>query len=157
MTEAEKEAVCAWRYPGEYAVYNLPPYALQKAKGAGLGNPANADNYRSYRVGETLIGFTNIRAEADGVFIGVGVHPEKCSCGYGQQIMGLAVAEAQRLYPSKTVYLEVRTWNRRAIRCYEKAGFRRVGTPFTRLTGAGEGEFCRMELVCSDGTKGVQT
>ena len=26
-TEAEKEAICAWQYPGEYAMYNNPPYA----------------------------------------------------------------------------------------------------------------------------------
>lgn len=25
--EAEKEAICAWQYPGEYAMYNNPPYA----------------------------------------------------------------------------------------------------------------------------------
>ena len=24
-TEAEKEAICAWQYPGEYAMYNNPP------------------------------------------------------------------------------------------------------------------------------------
>ena len=28
-TEAEKEAICAWHYPGEYAMYNNPPYAEQ--------------------------------------------------------------------------------------------------------------------------------
>ena len=32
-TEAEKEAICAWQYPGEYAMYNNPPYAEQKKHG----------------------------------------------------------------------------------------------------------------------------
>ena len=34
-TEAEKEAICAWQYPGEYAMYNNPPYAEQKKHGYG--------------------------------------------------------------------------------------------------------------------------
>lgn len=40
-TEAEKEAICAWQYPGEYAMYNNPPYAEQKKHGYGFANPAN--------------------------------------------------------------------------------------------------------------------
>ena len=38
-TEAEKEAICAWHYPGEYAMYNNPPYAEQKKHGYGFANP----------------------------------------------------------------------------------------------------------------------
>ena len=26
MTEEEKSAACSWRYAGEYALYNMPPY-----------------------------------------------------------------------------------------------------------------------------------
>ena len=37
-TEAEKEAICAWQYPGEYAMYNNPPYAEQKKHGYGFAN-----------------------------------------------------------------------------------------------------------------------
>ena len=42
------------------------------------------------------------------------------------------------------MYLEVRTWNRRAVRCYEKAGFRIVGEPIRRTTSAGDGIFYHM-------------
>jgi len=51
---------------------------------------------------------------------------------------------SQRLYPGKPMYLEVRTWNTRAVRCYEKAGFRVVGEPVKRVTHSGEGTFYHM-------------
>ena len=57
-TEAEKEAICAWQYPGEYAMYNNPPYAEQKKHGYGFANPAN--NFYSFYDGETLVGFVNL-------------------------------------------------------------------------------------------------
>ena len=31
-TEEEKEAITAWQYTGEYAIYNTAPYAEQKAR-----------------------------------------------------------------------------------------------------------------------------
>ena len=37
-----------------------------------------------------------------------------------------------------------RTWNTRAVRCYEKAGFRVVGEPVKRVTLSGEGTFYHM-------------
>ena len=40
-TEAEKYRITAWEYEGEYAIYNATPYAEQKKKGFGFGNPLN--------------------------------------------------------------------------------------------------------------------
>ena len=51
---------------------------------------------------------------------------------------------SQRLFPGKPLYLEVRTWNARAVRCYEKAGFRIVGEPIRQTTSAGDGVFYHM-------------
>ena len=44
--------------------------------------------------------------------------------------LNLEIVLSQRLYPGKPMYLEVRTWNTRAVRCYEKAGFRVVFEPW---------------------------
>ena len=75
---------------------------------------------------------------------GTSVRPDLCGQGYGQQMMKLAQTISQTLYPGKPLYLEVRSWNRRAIRCYEKAGFVAEGEPFIQRTPIGEGEFIRM-------------
>ena len=42
------------------------------------------------------------------------------------------------------MYLEVRTWNTRAVKCYEKAGFRIQGEPIRQATPIGEGVFYHM-------------
>ena len=51
---------------------------------------------------------------------------------------------SKKLYPSKPLYLEVRTWNMRAVNCYKKAGFEIVGESFTMETLMGTGTFYRM-------------
>ncbi len=45
--------------------------------------------------------------------------------GYGTKVIKLVIQKAKRLGISK-IYLEVRPTNKRAIRVYEKCGFRRV-------------------------------
>ncbi len=42
------------------------------------------------------------------------------------------------------VYLEVCTWNIRAVKCYQKAGFRIDGQAYELTTGIGTGTFYRM-------------
>ena len=88
ITEAEKEAICAWQHPGEYAMYNNPPYAEQKKHGYGFANPAN--NFYSFYDGETLVGFVNLSDEGGEVFFGIGAHPDHCGQGYGTQMTALA-------------------------------------------------------------------
>ena len=91
-----------------------------------------------------LLGFVNIKEEAEAVFIGIGVRPDACNRHYGRQILEITSEIAKQAYPTKPLYLEVRSWNQRAIRCYENAGFKIVGAPFKRVTDIGEGSFYRM-------------
>ena len=56
----------------------------------------------------------------------------------------LAAEISKKRYPNKPLYLEVRTWNTRAIKCYEKAGFQIDGEPYALTTGIGTGMFYRM-------------
>ena len=122
-TEAEKYRITAWEYEGEYAIYNATPYAEQKKKG---------------------FGFINLYEEETEVFFGIGVAPAHCGKGYGRQMTEIACTLSRRLFPGKPLYLEVRIWNTRAVRCYQKAGFRIVGEPLRQTTSLGEGLFYRM-------------
>ena len=142
-TEAEKELICQWQYPGDYAIYNSTPYEEQKRKNRGFANPKN--RLYSFCDGSRLVGYINLFEEETAVFFGIGVDPACCGQGYGQAMAREARCLSHRLYPGKTVYLEVRTWNQRAVRCYEKAGFSIVGQPIRQTTSIGEGTFFRME------------
>lgn len=144
MTESEKEAVAAWNYTGDYEIYNMPSYQEQKDKGMAFGNPLCDKNFYAYYDEKQLIGFTNILEEPKEIFIGIGVAPHLCGCGYGQKILRIAHEISKTLYPSKPLYLEVRAWNQRAIHCYEKAGFAIDGAAFEQETMLGTGQFLRM-------------
>lgn len=108
----------------------------------GVANPAN--HFYSFYDNAALVGFINLSDEGSEVFFGIGANPDYCSKGYGQQMTQTAWEISQQLFPGKPVYLEVRTWNKRAVRCYEKAGFHIVGDPIHQTTSAGDGVFYHM-------------
>ena len=142
MTEDEKYQIAAWQYTGEYALYNMPPYEEDLKAKSGFASPAFVGF--SFYDGEKLVGFTTLYEEEQEVMVGIGVVPAFCSRGYGQEMIRITCDVSGKLYPNKALYLEVRSWNARAIRCYEKAGFTIDGEAFTQTTGLGEGVFYRM-------------
>ena len=144
MTEEDKRQICAWKYQGEYAVYNLPSYEEMSAQKIGFLNPETENNYLAFLDGERLVGFVNILEEDTEVFIGLGVDLDCCGRHYGRKILAAAGEISRKRCPEKPMYLEVRTWNTRAIRCYEKAGFRIEGEPYELTTGIGKSTFYRM-------------
>lgn len=144
LTQAEKQEICAWKYAGDYAAYNLPSYESMLEKQAGFCNPRREGNYAAWYLEGQLVGFTNLREEDQAVFVGIGVKPEYCDRGYGQKILEEVYVLSKQRCPDKPLYLEVRTWNERAVRCYQKAGFRIIGEPFDQVTGMGPGTFYRM-------------
>lgn len=144
ITEEEMRKVCAWRYEGKYGIYDLPSYEIMCKRQMGFCKSGAREHYRAYCQDGEIIGFTNILEEKTEVFIGIGVKPDKCGQGYGRQILLEAYRLSKSLYPGKPLYLQVRTWNQRAVNCYKRAGFRIDGKPFTLVTGIGEGRFYRM-------------
>lgn len=143
-TLEDKQKICAWHYEGEYAVYDLPSYDEMIEKKMGFGNPEKEVNFLVFLEGESLVGFVNLLEEEREVFIGIGVAPEFCGKGYGTAILLETCRISRERYPEKPLYLEVRSWNKRAVRCYEKAGFVIDGEPFRQKTHMGMGTFYRM-------------
>lgn len=144
MTEADKREICGWHYEGQYAVYDLPAYEEMQQKQMGFLNPKREKNFYSFLEGEKIVGFVNILEEKREVFVGIGVAPSLCGMGYGCEMLLQTYGISKKLYPEKQLYLEVRSWNTRAVRCYEKAGFIIEGEAFTQETHAGTGAFYRM-------------
>lgn len=144
LTEDDKKQICSWRYEGEYEIYNLPSYEEVKARQNGFMNPKNEKNYYAFFDENVLAGFVNISEMEAEVFIGIGVAPPLCGKHYGRMILDEAYRISKQLYPKKPLYLEVRTWNKRAVNCYKSAGFYIDGEPFERTTEIGTGTFFRM-------------
>lgn len=144
MTDDDKREVCSWKYSGEYEIYNMPSYDEMIEKEFAFLNPKRQNNYNAYFDKETCVGFTNILEEDKEIFIGIGVTPNYCGRGYGQAMLKIVIEKCRKLYPNKPLYLEVRSWNKRAITCYQKAGFVIEGDEFVQETSIGIGTFYRM-------------
>lgn len=147
LTKTDKKEICSWKYDGEYAIYNLPSYDEMKKLQSGFMNPEKENNYRVFLTDNQVIGYINLMEKETEVFIGIGVHPEFCGQGYGKKILHESIIISKELYPDKTLCLEVRTWNKRAIKCYQSVGFIIDGNAFERTTKIGKGEFFRMVKV----------
>lgn len=144
LTLRDKQTVCGWHYPGRYAVYDLPSWEKMARRQMGFADPVQALNYYGFWEGDALVGYVNLRPEEGGVSVGIGVDPARCGQGLGRRMLRQAVQMAAQRWPDKRPCLVVRTWNRRAVRCYQAAGFQVEGEPFRLITPAGEGDFYRM-------------
>lgn len=144
LTEADRKEISAWRYPGEYAVYNLPPMEEARRARRGLFNPES--RFFGWVEDGGLAGYVNLRKTEEAVLLGIGVRPDRCGQGLGRRMLRQAVMLCEGLYPGLPPALEVRAWNLRAIRCYKAAGFHAVGGPFRKTAPGGEDSFVRMEI-----------
>lgn len=147
ITESEKYIISSWKYIGKESVYNRPSYEEDKKTRTGFADDAN--HFYSFYEGGNLIGYINLREKENGIWFGIGVNPTCCGQGYGQRIIVQAFGIAKKLFGDKRLYLEVRTWNKRAIRCYEKCGFQIVGDAFGKCVRNGEDKFWLMMNVDS--------
>ncbi len=145
MTEAYAIQISGWKYPGEFALYNLPPWETMRADGWALCDPEKRKtDYRAFVTAEgQLAAFTRATFDPLGIMLGVGANPDCLSLGYGSEAIRQTVAQLADRHPGVTIYLEVRTWNKRAVRSYEKSGFV-IRETVEQETYAGPGEFYRM-------------
>lgn len=137
--------VCTWRYPAPYDIYNEPDWDEVVRRGWEIADAeARREEFLSLKADGVLAGFVHLNRQEDCVMLGVGLRPDLCGQGLGAQVMALACAEAAKRCPGVPLRLEVRTFNDRARKCYEKAGFRMVSC-YVRQTPLGDGEFFLME------------
>jgi [ribosomal protein S18]-alanine N-acetyltransferase len=156
ISEAEARAILAWRYAGPYAVYNTEDDAQLEA---GLAEMLDTRSpYFAVRDGSgDLIGFFafGTAAEvggggaphlmgADGLLsVGLGMRPDLTGRGEGLDFVNAGLAFARERYAPTIFRLFVLSFNQRAMRVYERAGFERVGT--LHLSGEhGSREFIEM-------------
>ena len=103
-TEKEKYMISEWQYEESYSIYNNIPYMEQMKNHRGFANRQN--NYYSYYDGEKLVGYINLKETESNIFLGVGVHPQYCGKGYGQQIVKMACELSHKQYPAKKVAID---------------------------------------------------
>lgn len=138
MNEEEARAVAAWRYEPPYDFYDMAsdPEDLEE-----LLDPEHRQNYYSALSGDALTGFFSFGEEAqvpggdysdgEAVDVGLGLSPNLVGNGLGMEFVLAGLEFARERFTASKFRLSVATFNERAIRVYERAGFRRAEV-FTR-------------------------
>lgn len=127
FSESQAKEVCNWVYTGIYSVYNVLPWEVFVANHWQLADEgARKEIFHAILLDGEFIGFGRIQEVEDRIDLGIGLNPEYCGKGLGPAVMQALVNKAMSLFPNKTIGLEVRQFNERAIKCYEKVGFKLV-------------------------------
>ncbi|CAH0122741.1 hypothetical protein PAE9249_05332 [Paenibacillus sp. CECT 9249] len=130
LQETHAEAICNWVYEPPYDLYGWLPWPQMQALGVEFGDPdVRRQQYAAVvdSAGE-LIGFAQFFPLVGVTRLGIGMRPDLCGQGLGTLFMMPIIAEAKRRAPENAIDLEVHVWNERAIRVYERVGFRITDT-----------------------------
>jgi ribosomal-protein-alanine N-acetyltransferase len=144
LTQADAEALAAWRYPGEYAFYDFT--ADPDDLGLLLDPERRGDTFHAAD-GEDgrLAGFFQVEPGPDGVELGLGLRPDLCGHGLGEGFTRLGIGLVRQMHGDMRITLAVAAFNRRAITVYERCGFVVTGR-HVRHTSGDDWEFVDMEL-----------
>jgi RimJ/RimL family protein N-acetyltransferase len=136
ITESEARAIVGWRYECPYTVYDCP---ADEAEGLVRFMLDPASGYHAVHDATSgLIGFCCFGADArvpggdyadeTALDVGLGLRPDLTGRGLGPAFVEAVAAFARTHLGHHHLRLTVAAWNRRAIRAYEKAGFRQMHT-----------------------------
>lgn len=128
ITKEDAIEICNWQYDGIYSVYNFASYEKCKERGWNIADDEKRGQaYVAVYDEGKLFGFFNIMDREDRVELGVGMRPDQCGKHFGKDFVSLAVETVNQRYPQKKIVLKVRSFNKRAVKCYESCGFKVTG------------------------------
>jgi ribosomal-protein-alanine N-acetyltransferase len=125
----------AWRYP--------PPYDFYDDDGIPPKNPEWF--YGVHDEDDGVVGFYFFAPRGDAFFYGLGLRPDLTGRGLGLAFVRAGIAFAAQRFGRTRLVLDVAEFNERAIRVYERAGFRRTGSHVRSLPRWGDVPFVDME------------
>jgi [ribosomal protein S18]-alanine N-acetyltransferase len=142
MSQPEALVIAAWHYEPPYSFYDWTADADDLAE--LLGKEAREGKYFSAAgADEELVGWFAFSCEADCVDFGLGLRPDLTGRGFGLAYLQAGLAFAEQRFTPRQFRLSVATFNKRAIRVYEQAGFSPLRT-FDHATNGGIYQFLEM-------------
>lgn len=142
MSLQQAKEISEWRYPSPYDVYNYPNWNIMvESKWAITLPEKRKQEFHVISYADKVVAYFRLFEKQPGgkCFLGLGLLPTLCGTGKGTAVMRQILAYAEKA-KIKQLYLEVRDFNKRAIRCYQKAGFVEVA----RYDECVLGSTCRM-------------
>jgi RimJ/RimL family protein N-acetyltransferase len=130
------DAMCAWRPFTDqlFPIYNLPSRSAAQNGSQSVG-PSGDQTRRQYTIEDLngqIIGRISLREIDDrrSARLGITIGADWVNQGYGTDALRTFLDYFFGELGFATIHLDVAAPNRRAIRCYEKCGFRRVGEDY---------------------------
>ncbi len=124
-----------WRYP--------PPYDFYDDDGVPPVNPERF--YAALTDDGSIAGFFYFEERGDAIFYGLGLRPDLTGRGLGLAFVTTGLELGKERFGPRRVVVDVAAFNERAIRVYERAGFRRTGTKMRSFPGRSDVPFVDME------------
>ena len=125
MSLQQAKEISEWKYPSPYDVYNYPAWNIMVENKWAITLPERRkQEFRCICYADKVVAYFRLfEGYPEGkYFLGLGLLPTLCGTGKGAVIMERILAYAEKM-GIKRLHLEVRDFNKRAIHCYQKAGF----------------------------------
>jgi [ribosomal protein S18]-alanine N-acetyltransferase len=154
MNEEDAREVCRWCYEEIYSIYSMDGSTECASELlSGSYHCVKDDNNKMigfYCFGEAAqvpIGnMYEAYKDKDFMDIGLGMRPDLCGKGNGYEFLSKEIEFAKVFLGVEKLRLTVAEFNQRAVRLYEKAGFKRL-MDFNRTNENGTTRFIVMELT----------
>lgn len=148
MNDEYAKQISFWQYEDEYQIYNLPSFEEMKKNNYRMVNPARSNDYICYVNKENeVVAYTSTKESEEGkIFFWIGLKPNFCGKGVGRYFLQDSLNRIKERYPDAIIYLEVQTWNLRAINAYKRIGFTTINTIMKKDCLGNDCEFTEMEL-----------
>jgi [ribosomal protein S18]-alanine N-acetyltransferase len=171
ITPESAHALAAWRYPAPYDTYNIGDEAAALAEMLDSRSPwfvaFDADGVDGALVGYCCFGtaaevgwegeprlWTIDNGDNRTLSVGLGLRPDLTGQHLGLPFFEAVLAFAMERFSLAAFRLFVLPFNQRAIRVYERAGFRHVGTLDAPDTGSDAHVFLEMRHEIGQKTAG---
>jgi RimJ/RimL family protein N-acetyltransferase len=144
-SEVHAREVETWTYEPPYDFYDS---ASDPDDAAEMRDPAKSHHFRAL-VGDDgeleAFWWLDAREDEGAVEVGLGLRPDLTGRGLGEAFIRAELDYVRAEWRPATFRLFVTVWNERAIRLYERLGFREIGRESRSFPLHGEHEFLKME------------
>jgi ribosomal-protein-alanine N-acetyltransferase len=142
MAQADAEAVAGWRYPEPFSFYDWT--ADEDDLAELLDADLRGEAFFAVEDDEgQLVGYFSFKLEGRTLVVGLGLRPDLTGRGLGGGFFAAGLDYGRERFAPERFSLAVATFNERAIRVYERAGFERARV-YMHETNGGEWEFVQM-------------
>jgi ribosomal-protein-alanine N-acetyltransferase len=142
MVQTDAEAVAGWHYPEPFSFYDWP--ADEDDLVELLDPDRRGEAYYAVEDEDCeLVGYFSFRLEGRTLVIGLGLRPDLTGRGLGGGFLAAGLDYGRERFAPERFSLAVATFNERAIKVYERAGFEPARVYMHRTNGA-DWEFVEM-------------